>query len=92
MEIKVASAVLISQNTRLLVVTRLFVTTNELAHAAKLTVPAGLFIVCAQTVKAGVIVLSAVTVIKVLFVRLSVVALPTKVSVALGKVIVRSSV
>ena len=58
---QVASAVLGMANIILLVVTRLLVTTRLLCHAYILTVHDGLFIVCAPTVNAGVIVRSRLT-------------------------------
>ena len=52
----VASLVLITANTMDDVVHRLLVTTNEVAAAAKLTVPDALLMVCAPVVPAAVLV------------------------------------
>ena len=52
----VASFVLITGSTIELVVQSEFVTTKEVAPAAKFTVPLGLFIVCAPVVPAAVLV------------------------------------
>ena len=61
----VASLVATVARITLLVAAKEFVTTNEVASAAKLTEPAGLSIVCAPVVPPAVIVLSRFSVVKV---------------------------